>query len=301
LDNNCDGVVDEDSALDALTWYLDADNDAYGDPDLSVLSCSQPSGYVSDNTDCDDGDSGSTILSNDADCDGAPTNQDCDDNDPTSNWIIDDADCDGVLDSQDCDASDPNSTSTINDADCDGVLDSQDAFPNDPSQSVAWTLCAAFQHGNDQDGFSFLYNNWGSSSLSNGSFGNQCVGMTMNQIYADVYSNSSFLFSIDAIDVGSNPFYIGHNDRYSNGSDYIAIAVRSSFSSNTFFQNDCQNFTNSFSQGSSICVGTGSRYQSMVGKLNSGIYGVEIYMCAQSQMCSTDTSIRLLIYTRYQP
>jgi hypothetical protein len=29
-DNNCDGSVDENSAVDAPAWYVDADNDSYG-------------------------------------------------------------------------------------------------------------------------------------------------------------------------------------------------------------------------------------------------------------------------------
>ena len=54
LDNDCDGVVDEDSAADALTWYADADADGFGDPGFSVTACSQPAGYESDALDCDD-------------------------------------------------------------------------------------------------------------------------------------------------------------------------------------------------------------------------------------------------------
>mgnify|MGYP001478139391 CR=1 FL=1 len=54
LDNDCDGVVDED----VLTpWYPDSDLDTYGDPDGVVLACSTPEGFVADATDCDDGDS----------------------------------------------------------------------------------------------------------------------------------------------------------------------------------------------------------------------------------------------------
>ena len=80
IDNNCDGSVDEDTASDALTWYADADSDGYGDASSSSQACTQPSGSVSDATDCDDGDSssnpGATEVcdGNDNDCDGTDDN-----------------------------------------------------------------------------------------------------------------------------------------------------------------------------------------------------------------------------------
>ena len=55
LDDNCDGVIDND-ASDAIEYYADLDGDGFGDPTNSLLACSPPSGYVFDNTDCDDDD-----------------------------------------------------------------------------------------------------------------------------------------------------------------------------------------------------------------------------------------------------
>ena len=52
-DNDCNGAVD-DGALDALTWYEDADGDTYGNELLSVESCTQPEGFEDNNDDCDD-------------------------------------------------------------------------------------------------------------------------------------------------------------------------------------------------------------------------------------------------------
>ena len=55
-DDDCDGLIDEDDAVDAGTWYADADGDGYGDPAVSVLACEQPEDHVEDDTDCDDAD-----------------------------------------------------------------------------------------------------------------------------------------------------------------------------------------------------------------------------------------------------
>ncbi|MFM9056211.1 MAG: MopE-related protein, partial [Bacteroidota bacterium] len=78
IDDDCDGDVDDDDAsvVGQSTWYADVDADTYGDAGTSQVSCFQPSGYVSDNTDCDDGDAsinpGATEVCNgeDDDCDG---------------------------------------------------------------------------------------------------------------------------------------------------------------------------------------------------------------------------------------
>jgi len=53
IDNDCNGTID-DNALDAIEWYFDFDQDGYGDPFVSEISCEASSGYVLDNSDCDD-------------------------------------------------------------------------------------------------------------------------------------------------------------------------------------------------------------------------------------------------------
>jgi hypothetical protein len=75
-DDDCDGTTDEDDALDVLTWYEDADSDGYGNASVSDDECDQPSGYVADDTDCDDTDDSvhpgarERYNSVDDDCDG---------------------------------------------------------------------------------------------------------------------------------------------------------------------------------------------------------------------------------------
>ncbi len=155
-DDDCDGDVDEDSAVDAATWYADADGDGYGDATDSTVSCDQPSGYLSDSTDCDDGDAAvnpaaSEICNGiDDDCDGAIDDDDASlDTTSTSTWYAD-TDGDGygeptaptdacdqptgyVADDSDCFDGDatihPGATESCNgvDDDCDGTVDEDDA------------------------------------------------------------------------------------------------------------------------------------------------------------------------------
>lgn len=58
VDEDCDGVVDDDVA-DAPQWYVDADLDGHAvGPDNAVRACAQPAGYTEslDELDCDDAD-----------------------------------------------------------------------------------------------------------------------------------------------------------------------------------------------------------------------------------------------------
>ncbi len=81
IDNNCDEVVDDD-AVGRTVWYLDADGDGYGDVNQSLETCTQPSGYVVDATDCNDQSavaypSGTEVCDGvDNDCNGQTDDQD---------------------------------------------------------------------------------------------------------------------------------------------------------------------------------------------------------------------------------
>jgi len=162
VDDDCDGLIDgqDDSLADGTTWYQDSDGDGYGDPTVSDHSCSAPSGYVADGTDCDDGDSavspGAAEVCNSADddCDGLTDDDDSDVGDPET-WYPD-ADADGYGDTSgsplvqcaepsghvpsgdsDCDDGDaavnPGATEVCNsvDDDCDGLTDDQDGSLSD--------------------------------------------------------------------------------------------------------------------------------------------------------------------------
>jgi hypothetical protein len=120
IDDNCDGTVDEDTAVDASTWYQDVDADSYGNSDATIVACDQPSGYVSDKTDCDDTD----ITIN-----------------PTATEVCDDEDndCDGLIDDDDDSVDLGTATPWYEDADSDGYgnADVTDLTCDAPSGYVA--------------------------------------------------------------------------------------------------------------------------------------------------------------------
>ena len=58
IDNDCANGIDDPSAMDAPVWYVDSDGDGFGDPERFAKACNEPSGWVTDNTDCDDEDEG---------------------------------------------------------------------------------------------------------------------------------------------------------------------------------------------------------------------------------------------------
>jgi len=112
VDNDCDGLVDDDDPdLDASTgsvWYADDDGDGYGAADDMTWACDQPSGHVLDSTDCDDADD---------DIHPAAT-EIC-----TSSGAAYDDDCDGDIDDADSDLDLSTATTWYADADADGFAD----------------------------------------------------------------------------------------------------------------------------------------------------------------------------------
>ncbi len=55
IDNNCDGTVDEEAAVDATEWFVDLDGDGFGDASkVAKLACVQLSGTAAVSGDCDD-------------------------------------------------------------------------------------------------------------------------------------------------------------------------------------------------------------------------------------------------------
>lgn len=140
-DDDCDGDIDEDDAVDAPTWYADADQDGYGDPSAPTTACEQPPRTSDENGDCDDlhPDIHSGVEEH---CDGV--DEDCDgevDEDPVDgSTFYTDGDGDGHGDPdqpvQACEAS-AGVVSTVDDC--------------DDSEALAWSGAREVCDGVDND------------------------------------------------------------------------------------------------------------------------------------------------------
>ncbi|MBN2801354.1 MAG: VCBS repeat-containing protein [Deltaproteobacteria bacterium] len=161
LDNDCDGDADA-GAVDAHTWYADADQDGFGDPTTATTTCDPTEGLILDHTDCDDTsadrhpglDEWCDGLDND--CDGTPDDSATD----AGTWYTDeDGDGFGLSDEAtracaqpaatasrggDCDDTEagrfpgnPETCVTPLDDDCDGQINEADA-----ADATTWHLDA---------------------------------------------------------------------------------------------------------------------------------------------------------------
>ena len=78
------GQIDEQGGGDIAIWYLDNDGDTFGDASEQIAACGQPQGYVTNDLDCNDSETGGNIHPNASEvCDDIDNN--CDeeiDNDP---------------------------------------------------------------------------------------------------------------------------------------------------------------------------------------------------------------------------
>jgi hypothetical protein len=150
IDNDCDSSIDEEDAPYLITWYRDRDSDGYGASSSGTrTACTQPSGYVATDDDCNDtnasispGATENWYDGADWDCDGG-NDYDADGDGHTSDSYSGD----------DCDDSNENAypghaevCDDASDNDCDGnddpcivdaILYGESA--NDRSGSAVWT------------------------------------------------------------------------------------------------------------------------------------------------------------------
>jgi hypothetical protein len=123
-DDDCDEAIDEAPAA-LVAYYADVDGDAFGDPTSRVDGCAAPSGYVADDTDCDDA---SAAINPDAVevCNGS------------------DDDCDELVDDDDPSVDDP--STWHHDVDGDGHGDPESTFlacdpPDDGTEAALADDC----------------------------------------------------------------------------------------------------------------------------------------------------------------
>jgi len=143
-DNDCDELVDDDP-IDPITWYLDADNDGFGNPDAWAVACFEEAGVASNGDDCDDDDPLVNPAAAEIWYDGI--DQDCDRRD-------DDRDEDGYGFATDCDdlrpEAWPGAPELRNDLDddCDGWAESDD---RDGDRLIDWDEWALLTDPDDPD------------------------------------------------------------------------------------------------------------------------------------------------------
>ena len=162
-DDDCDGTTDEPDAVDASIYFIDSDNDGYGDPYSPVLSCNVISGYANNNQDCDDN-NGSVYPY---------ATEYCNNLDDNCNTIVDEAAADQLIFYQDTDndgygssifelACSPSPGYTSQDADCDdndpninpGAIETCNEIDDDCNGSADDNLATSLWYAdNDQDGY----------------------------------------------------------------------------------------------------------------------------------------------------
>ncbi|MES2642266.1 MAG: MopE-related protein [Myxococcota bacterium] len=152
VDDDCDGVVDED-ADDVRTFYGDDDGDGYGDAAAGVTACAAGPGQVEDGTDCDDADAAIHPDAAEADC-ADPVDYNCD-----GAVGYTDGDTDGVPACEDCDDGDAGRSPLLpevcdaadRDEDCDAVADDADPSTNSATHSSWYADADADTYGDPAD------------------------------------------------------------------------------------------------------------------------------------------------------
>ena len=181
FDEDGDGVPaaldcdDSDAERGAATpWYADRDSDAFGDPNQSTMACEAPSGFVADNTDCDD--DNLTIFPGAAEiCDGV------------------DDDCDGLIDAEDGSLIDGLT----------GFIDGDgDGYGDTPDQSIVCELPSGVVSvdGDCDDGDAGIFP--GAVELCD-EIDNDCDGL-VDDLDADLVPNATWYLDLDQDGYGSN-------------------------------------------------------------------------------------------------
>jgi gliding motility-associated-like protein len=249
LDDDCDGLVDESGGQ---TWYADADGDGFGDPVVDSIACTQPFGFVPNNTDCNDLDAlvnpNATEICNgfDDNCNGLVDDADPGtigqaiwyadaDADGFGNALVDSASCiqpfGFVSDDTDCDDTNANVNPAANeicngiDDNCNGQIDEIILTPIIKTTDLS---CNGIPNGTITIGVTggaapFIYQ-W-----SNGETSSDLIGLSAGTYTVTLTDNNQCTLEASANIVEPTPISIG-TTQYSiscsgNSDGYIASTV----------------------------------------------------------------------------
>ena len=208
-DNDCDGDIDEDDAIDAVTWYADADTDGYGVSTSTTVACDQPSGYAPLAGDCDESDTTIDPAATET-CDGV--DEDCDGDRDNGSVCPCAVQNNGGHAYMFCTTSQSwsNARSTCNSYGYD-LLTIDDATENAWADSTAdsYSTSKWWVGLNDissegsfvwEDGTAVSYTNWGGGEPNNSGGNEDCTQLNRysNQTWNDEPCNSAFYFVCEA-------------------------------------------------------------------------------------------------------
>lgn len=184
IDNNCNGEIDEGFET---TYYVDTDGDGFGDSNVTISACQELTGYVVDNTDCDD-----TNIDINSDQTEIPYNGLDDDCDVVT--LDDDLDGDGFLFANDCDDTNADVNSDQTEIPYNGLDDDCDAGTLDDDLDEDGFILA-----NDCDDTNAEINP-DAEEISNNGIDDNCDG---NNLILDIDDYNEFkinIFPIPALD-----------------------------------------------------------------------------------------------------